>query len=129
MEMESFPSQKHIQSQQGGLENRCPKICEWLLSIGDVSESGKLKGCPVRKVAVGKRRVGEALYDTTASRRMWKGMALKSEAVMDNVGSWVWSSQAAPLPSILLKRFPTRSSACRFRDKFVQRSVITLPET
>lgn len=36
---------------------------------------------------------------------------------------------AASIPSVLLKRFPTRSSACRFRHKFVQRSVITLPET
>lgn len=57
---------------------------------------------------------------------------------VDNVGSWGWSSQAAvghgageaaSLPPILLKTFPTRSSVCRFRYKFVQRSVITLPET
>lgn len=53
-----------------------------------------------------------------------------------NVVSWTSSSRAdvghgaaAFLSCALLKRFWTCSSACRFRYKFVQRSVITLPET
>lgn len=91
---------------------------------------------------MGKRRVGEALYATNPSRRMWKGVALKCEAVTARQGEAPWIMRdpgfgaarlmwgtAASLPSLLLKRFPTLSSACRFRDKFVQRSVITLPET
>lgn len=114
--------------------------------VRDVPRSGKQKGFLVRKVAVGKRRVGEALYPTNPSMRMSMRMYHKSEAVgcqvrggsVDNVGSWVWSSQAdvghgageaASLLPILLKRFPTHSSVCRFRYKFLQRSVVTLPET
>lgn len=68
-------------SRQGRLGNRCPKICECFLSIRDVSWSGKQKGCRLRKVAVGNRRVGAVLYPTNPSMRVWKGVAHQSEPV------------------------------------------------
>lgn len=69
------------------------------------------------KVAVGKRSLGEALCATNPSMRMWKGMAHKSEAVhreglQENVGSWVWSSQA-DVGQEMERQLPSRPSCLR----------------